>query len=563
MKPYWIALLGALCAPAWAQQAQPRIIGGEAAPAGEWPWMVQLDIQFRATNEFGLCGGALLAPGWVVTAAHCLIEEDNQGVAPSDVTVLYGSPIRNGGAPYAVSAYYVPQGFNRAVTPAFDNDIALLRLNNAPIPDVFPSLMGNAQFQDLQSRDTAGRDEALTALGWGVTTPGGTTPASRLQQVGLDYLPTARCQAAWGSNFNSATMVCADELNPVAGQQDTCSGDSGGPLFLGADRDPYLVGLTSYGQRDCADQLPAVYTNLASQARFVEAASDNAGDPLVDLTLETGGVRFYATPGATLSVPVTLANRARDNRVTGATVDADREAGTTVSLDGGTCGRVGTCYTGGTLVPGQNRSLTLDVSTAGGGEAATTVALTAASDQNDYRVKNNTPALTLVFSNRPDLNVRARLLSGGRDGAGQGRARVEVTVANLSTVPGADATNVFVRPILPAGTALRGGSVPCDTVCQVGDLAIGESRVLTLDLIAGNSQAASLRVTVDDNDDFPTDNNNATVALVYTTALVAEENEGGGGGGGAWGGFGLLLAVMAGACRHRGRNDRSYTSPAW
>ncbi|MCU5786291.1 trypsin-like serine protease [Alloalcanivorax marinus] len=564
MKPYWIALLGALCAPAWAQQAeqaQPRIIGGETAPAGEWPWMVQLDIQFRATNEVGLCGGALLAPGWAVTAAHCLIEEDNQGVPPGDVTVLYGSPIRNDGAPYAVSAYYVPQGFNRAVTPAFDNDIALLRLNNGPIPDVFPSLIGSAQFQDLQSRSAAERDEALTALGWGVTRPGGDTPASRLQEVQLDYVPTGTCLNQWGSgNFNTATMVCADERNPLDGQQqDTCIGDSGGPLFIGQDSDPYLVGLTSYGQVNCADELPSVYTNVGSQIGFVEAATADAGDPLVDLALEDTGERLYVAAAGTVSRTLTLANRSQSNNVTGATISVNGDTSLDVTLDGESCTPFNNpCYTApgtlGTTLLNRTDQVALSASYTGlTTPAQATLTLNAGADQEEYRIKNNRQQVTLIFSDQADLAVSARITSSSRDANDQGVAEVQVTVRNLSTVNGADASQVTVTPSLPAGTTIRNSSVPCDTVCQVGSLAADQSTEFTLTLVTGTLQEDDLGLTVAANGgDFPTDNNDPPLPLTYTasTAGGAVDSGGGGGGGGALGWMGMLLALLV-AARYR------------
>ncbi len=55
---------------AGAQEATPRIIGGDNASQNEWPWMAELDIAFTATHQFGLCGGVLLTPPWVMTAAH-------------------------------------------------------------------------------------------------------------------------------------------------------------------------------------------------------------------------------------------------------------------------------------------------------------------------------------------------------------------------------------------------------------------------------------------------------------------------------------------------------------
>ncbi len=556
----WTPLLVCLfCAPLWAQTAAPRIIGGDAAPAGQWPWMAQVDVAFRATREVGLCGGTHLARNWIVTAAHCVVNADDQGVNANDVQVRLGSVVLGTGNAYTGTALYVPNGFRRTQGREFDNDIALVRING-PAMSERPSLIGQARFQDLQSRAFAARDEAVTALGWGVTRPGGDTPAQRLQEVQLDYVRTDSCLSQWGSgNFNTDTMVCADELNPPDGQQqDTCIGDSGGPLFIGRDSDPYIVGLTSYGQTNCADDLPSVYTNLASQVGFVEAATADAGDPLVDLALENTGERLYAAAAGTLSRTLTLANRGLRNGVTGANIAVSGGGDLEVRLDGGNCSVLSNpCYqasgTLGTSVLNRERQVELTASYQGlATPARATLTLDAGADQEEYRDKNNRHELTLIFSDQADLSVSGRVLEASRDGDGQGVAEVRVTVSNLSTVSGATASQVAVSLSLPAGTTVRDSTVPCDTVCSPGNLAPGESTEFTLTLATGTAQAGTLGLSVDANgDDFPTDNNDDAVALSYSASASTDSGGGGGGGGGTLG-LAVLMLALAGALRQRG-----------
>jgi len=260
-----------------AQEASPRIIGGDDASQNEWPWMVQVNVRFRDTGSGGLCGGILLSQDWVVTAAHCLVSDLGNVVSRNDVEVLVGSVSLDGGTSYNIDGFGIPGNYN---PDNFNNDIAILRLANAgPALSNWPSIVGSDQLTELELAPFAQRDEALTATGWGVTSRNQVEPqpADRLQEVALDYIQTGSCKNAWGNGFNTATMVCAAELNPVQGRdQDTCSGDSGGPLFIGDDIDPYVIGLTSFGQPQCADNLPTVYTSVLSQVSFVEEVTKSS-----------------------------------------------------------------------------------------------------------------------------------------------------------------------------------------------------------------------------------------------------------------------------------------------
>ena len=538
-----------LVAAAGAQEATPRIIGGDDASQNEWPWMAELDIAFTATNEFGLCGGVLLTPRWVMTAAHCLIDDNGNPVAPSAITVRLGSVSLGAGFAYSSDGYGVPQGYQPSVAPSFDNDIAMIRLAT-PGPDQAnrPSIAGSTQLNALQTAPFAQRDEALTAIGWGLTSRNGTEPADRLQEVALDYIPIASCKSAWGNGFNTNTMVCAAELNPIQGRdQDTCSGDSGGPLFIGDDIDPYVIGLTSFGQPQCAGNLPTVYTSVLSQVPFVEDVTTEAGQPLVDLALELPeGLRYYALPGDTASFDLIFANRSIINTVNDSRLTV-QNGGLNITVDGSNC-LASTCYQEASLPAQTARTLPVTASRSiGAGRSVENFTVNADATEEEYRAKNNRQEIIVIFSDAADLSVDASILSSGINNAGEGTAEVAVTVRNLTTIAGAVAGNVSLTVNPPVGTSLSNSSVPCGSACNLGELSPGQSAEITLVLTSGTPQNGNLGLEVNTTDpEFPDANNSTEVALSYSNIRVTTSSgdEGGGGGGGG-GALGTLLALIA------------------
>lgn len=536
-----------LSAAAGAQEASPRIIGGDDASQNEWPWMAQVNVQFRDTRSGGLCGGILLSRDWVVTAAHCLVSDLGNMVPPNDVNVLLGSVFLDEGTSYDVEDFKIPDEYN---PENFNNDIALIRLASpGPALSNWPSIVGFDQLRELELAPFAQRDEALTATGWGVTSRNEIEPqpADRLQEVALDYIQTSSCKNAWGNGFNTATMVCAAELNPVQGRdQDTCSGDSGGPLFIGDDIDPYVIGLTSFGQPQCAGNLPTVYTSVLSQVSFVEAITSQAGPTLVDLSIELpDGLRYYALPGDTASFDLIFANRSLNNTVNNSRLTV-QDGGLNITVDGSNC--LVSCYQEASLPAQTARTLPVTASRSFSSEPSIeSFTFNADATEEEYRAKNNRQEINVIFSDAADLAVDASILSSGINSNGEGTAEVAVTVRNLTTIAGAIAGNVSLTVNPPVGTSLTSSSVPCDSACNLGELAPGQSAEVTLVFTSGTPENGNLSLTAETTDDeFPGANNSTDVALSYSNIRTtsSSSNEGGGGGGGG-GALGTLLALIA------------------
>ncbi len=532
------------CAPAFAQEATPRIIGGQDA-TGDWPWAARILIDDPIG---GLCSGSLLSPRWVVTAAHCFYDGDGADApqAPPSTRVLVeiGSQPEGSNPSYLADSFHVHPGYSNALLV---NDIALIKLPAGAAtqaPAVLPSLITDDAMNALLALGAAGRDEAVTAIGWGATQPDGSDPAQRLQEAALDYVPFSTCDSAWGGQLDGNVMVCAAELNPGSGpDQDTCFGDSGGPLFLTGDPDPFILGITSFGESRCTSPRPTVYSRVLGLIDFVENESAAQTPVLVDMALDTGGSdRLYGAPGATLNYTTTLGNDSLNNGATTVRLFGDSDsADVDVAVNGNSCA-LGACYSQASAAAGASTALAVTVDQLVASEGQALVTLEVTQDQDDYRPKTSRAETTVIFSNRPDLAVEGELLSITHNANGSGEARVRVTARNLSTLNAASA--VYVETALPAGTRIAGASdgVVCDPDCGLGTLAAEQSLSFTLSLSSDSPRdgQAVLSIVEDPNGDFPADNNEDRVALRYP-GQVTPSYFGDSGGGGA---LGALLALI-------------------
>ncbi|KAF1335887.1 Serine protease trypsin-like protein, partial [Globisporangium splendens] len=222
---------------------QPLILGGSEVPVGTSQYIAGMRST-AAGRSF--CGGSLIAPTWILTAAHC---------ASSIQYVNVGTHFLSGtsdGTPVRVIRKIIHPSYRSAST---GNDYLLLELES---PVSYPPV---ALAASNGTDEEVGR--TATTLGWGTTTSGG-SQSNVLLKVDVAIVSNPDCKAKLSSVTD--TMICAGgQLN-----QDSCQGDSGGPLVVNYNNSEILVGIVSWG-RGCGQLgYPGVYSRVSAGRSFID-----------------------------------------------------------------------------------------------------------------------------------------------------------------------------------------------------------------------------------------------------------------------------------------------------
>lgn len=248
--------------------SRPRIVGGtmvtESNSPDKFEWMALIWFD----DKYPICGGVHIGDGYILTAAHCLIQE-----APAQFRVRIGVLRASDGLALRISRVFTHPLYEELNNNELINDLAILEVRDKKIARTKSSLPLN------QDTSIPKIGDYVTTAGFGHISEGWSAlpQPNRLLRVDVPVVGQGECKEAY-ENVKQGIHLCAGYKT---GGCDSCQSDSGGPLrYVGKASNgkmiQTLVGIVSYGTGCARSDKPGVYTRISAYADWVDTTISEA-----------------------------------------------------------------------------------------------------------------------------------------------------------------------------------------------------------------------------------------------------------------------------------------------
>jgi trypsin len=230
---------------------ETRVINGTEVLDSNEEWRSIVSLKWQ-DNHY--CGGTLIAPTWVLTAAHCMVDDNNipYNVEIGD-TIGIGNYNLNTMREYTPKRFIVHPLYNSNIT---DNDIALIELENI-VTEVNPIR--------YDTNNPLSSNTQTKTAGWGNTLTTGENYPKDLREALVPIVDRDICNSYNAYNGRiTLNMICEGYMTST---RDSCQGDSGGPLIVNKT----LVGIVSWGENCAQTNFPGVYTKVQNYETWIRS----------------------------------------------------------------------------------------------------------------------------------------------------------------------------------------------------------------------------------------------------------------------------------------------------
>ncbi|CAF0938261.1 unnamed protein product [Adineta steineri] len=240
-----------------------KIINGVESRPNGWPWLVSIGVRYRGPsglwqNRTHICGGTLIEPSHVLTAAHCLEQKIDDRYVPFTTTNptleslfvlrigIHDIRLTRSEELYGAKRIFVHERF---IASTFENDIAIIRLDR-------PVVVTEHKSPICLPSNNISPGSQVTVAGWGTVAESSRVHSNVLRQANVNILPATSCRVYMDVHYDTSKQLCAAALD---WSKDTCAGDSGGPLMYQENGEWSIGGITSYGYGCSKRGFPGVY----------------------------------------------------------------------------------------------------------------------------------------------------------------------------------------------------------------------------------------------------------------------------------------------------------------
>ncbi|XP_058514595.1 coagulation factor IX isoform X2 [Ochotona princeps] len=230
-----------------------RVVGGENAKPGQFPWQVLLNGKIEA-----FCGGSIVNEKWIVTAAHCVEPGDNITVVAGEYNIQESENTEQTRNVIRIIPHH---NYNASVNK-YNHDIALLELDK---PLTLNSYVTPICIANREYTNTFLKFGSNYVSGWGRVFHRG-RPATILQYLRVPLVDRATClRSTKFTIYNN--MFCAGYHE---GGRDSCQGDSGGPHVSEVEGTSFLTGIISWGEECAMKGKYGIYTKVSRYVNWIK-----------------------------------------------------------------------------------------------------------------------------------------------------------------------------------------------------------------------------------------------------------------------------------------------------